>query len=175
MTGRIPLPPSTGAARYARCVKIVAVAYDHPDAQKLIAEVQQEYVRRYGDEDATPVDPAEFAPPRGYFAVGYLDGAPVASGGWRAHDGPEPEFQPGDAEMKRLYVVPAARGRGLARAMVAELERSAREAGRRRMVLETGTRQPEAIGLYTSLGYRPIPKFGIYRCEPGSRCFGKLL
>lgn len=156
-------------------MQIVPLAYDHPDAQKLIAEVQQEYVNRYGDEDATPVDPADFAPPRGYFAVGYVDGDPVASGGWRAHDGPQPQFQPGDAEMKRLYVSVAMRGKGLARAMVVALERSAKAAGRRRMVLETGDRQPEAIALYTSMGYEPIPKFGVYRHEPGSRCFGKVL
>jgi GNAT superfamily N-acetyltransferase len=149
--------------------------YDSPDAVKLVAEVQQEYVARYGDEDATPTDPAEFAPPLGRFLVGYLDGVPVACGGWRAHDGDEPDFLDGDAEMKRMYVVSCARGRGFARQVLAALEESALAAGRRRMVLETGTAQPEAIALYTSSGYVPIPKFGHYRCADGSRCFGKPL
>ncbi|GDY32592.1 GNAT family N-acetyltransferase [Gandjariella thermophila] len=149
------------------------VPYDHPHARVLIAEVQREYVRRYGEEDITPVDPAEFAPPRGLFLVGYLDGVPVACGGWRAHDADEPEFLDGDAEIKRMYVVPAARGRGLARAMLAELERSAAEAGRRRIVLETGLKQPEAVALYQSSGYRRVPNFGAYRCHPDSVCFAK--
>lgn len=150
------------------------IGYDEPDAAKLIAEVQQEYVRRYGGEDSTPVDPAEFAPPQGLFLVGYADDTPVVCGGWRAHDR-EPHFADGDAEVKRMYVVPAARGRGYARAVLAELERTALAAGRRRIVLETGTRQPEAIALYTSSGYTAIPKFGRYRCHDGSRCYGKIL
>lgn len=153
----------------------MSLAFDHPDALKLIADLQQEYVTRYGEEDATPVDPAEFAPPDGHFYVGYLDGAPVACGGWRAHDGPAPDFEPGDAEMKRMYVVLSARGKGLSRVLLAELEGSARTAGRRRMVLETGTLQPEAISLYTSSGYTGIPKFGHYRHTEESVCFAKLL
>ncbi|WP_223199333.1 GNAT family N-acetyltransferase [Solihabitans fulvus] len=156
-------------------MELRTTAYDHPDAAKLIAEVQQEYVRRYGDQDVTPVDPAEFASPNGLFLVGYLDDEPVCCGGWRAHDGPLPDFQVGDAEWKRMYVVPAARGRGLARAVLAELERTALAAGRRRAVLETGTEQPEALALYASSGYARIPSFGHYKDHPESRCFAKLL
>ena len=137
----------------------------HPDAVRLIAELQAVYVARYGGNDETPLDPAEFAAPRGYFVLGYVDGAP-----WRAGDG-GPGTRPGDpgllrdgdAEIKRMYVAAAHRGRGIARAVLAELERSAAAAGRRRMVLETGARQPEAVALYTSSGYRPVPTFGSYR------------
>ncbi|GAB3379066.1 GNAT family N-acetyltransferase [Amycolatopsis echigonensis] len=154
---------------------IRVVAFDHPDAAKLMAEVQLEYVRRYGSEDETPMDPAEFAPPRGLFLVGYLDNVPVASGAWRAHDGPAPTFWPGDVEVKRMYVVESARGRGFARAMLAELERTAVAAGRRRVVLETGTEQPEAIALYRSSGYGEIPAFGYYGDLPESRYYGKDL
>lgn len=156
-------------------MKICTVAFDHPDAVKLIAEVQQEYVVRYGDPDMTPVDPREFEPPLGLFLIGYLGEVPVGCGGWRAHDGPAPEFQPGDAEMKRLYVAPDARGNGYARELLADVERTARLAGRRRMILETGTRQPEAIALYRAEGYRTIPNFGVYRCHPLSVCFAKSL
>jgi GNAT superfamily N-acetyltransferase len=78
-------------------------------------------------------------------------------------------------EVKRMYVVPAARGRGLARTMLAHLERTAAEAGADVVVLETGLRQPEAIALYESSGYRPIPGFGHYRGAPLSRCFAKPL
>lgn len=151
------------------------VGYDDPDAVKLITEVQQEYVRRYGGVDSTPVDPADFAPPQGLFLVGYLGQAPVLCGGWRAQDTPELFFLDGDAELKRMYVVPSARRRGYARLLLAELERTAAERGRRRIVLETGAKQPEAIALYMARGYTPITKFGIYRCEESSRCYGKVL
>lgn len=150
---------------------IDVLAYDHPDAVSLIAEVQQEYVIRYGEEDRTPVDPAEFAPPRGLFLVAYLDGRPVACGGWRVHPGPDgPE-----AELKRMYVSPAARGRGVARALLAELERTALEAGYGRMVLETGSRQPEALALYKSAGYVDVPRFGYYADEPEAVHLGKTI
>nr|WP_121226353.1 GNAT family N-acetyltransferase [Saccharothrix variisporea] len=150
-------------------------AYDHPDSVKLIADLQQVFVVRYGDEDVTPVDPAQFAAPRGHFVVGYLDGVPVACGGWRAHDVADGSIRPGDAEIKRMYTVDSVRGRGLSRQVLAELESSARAVGRTRMILETGTRQPEAIGLYESSGYERIDNFGVYRDHPESLCFGKEL
>ena len=136
----------------------------------MIADLQQVYVERYGDVDITPVDPAQFAAPLGYFVIGYLDDVPVACGGWRVNDELE-----GAAEIKRMYVVDSARGKGLSRLVLANLEVTAREAGLRRMVLETGVRQPEAIALYTSSGYEPIDNFGVYRDHPESRCYGKSL
>jgi GNAT superfamily N-acetyltransferase len=156
-------------------VEIRAVAFDHPDAAKLMAEVQLEYVKRYGSEDASPMDPAQFAPPLGLFLVGYVDEVPVATGAWRAYDGPAPTFRPGDVELKRMYVVESARGHGYARVMLAELERTAAAAGRLRAVLMTGTEQPEAIALYGSSGYTAVPGFGLYKDEPECRCFGKDL
>ncbi|WP_308126424.1 GNAT family N-acetyltransferase [Rhodococcoides corynebacterioides] len=151
---------------------------DDPDVIEMIDEVQQEYVRRYGGPDSTPLRVEEFLPPVGVlFVVRDAEGS-VGMGGWRAHDGgPEADgLRPGDAEIKRMYVRPQARGRGVARAVLAAVERSATEAGRRRLVLETGLRQPEAIGLYTSSGYRPlVPKFGLYRHEEQSVCMVKDL
>ncbi len=152
-------------------LRIDAVDYDHPDAARLIEEVQQEYVVRYGGRDSSPVDPAEFAPPGGLFLVCYLGGTTVACGGWRA---PGPDAGPG-AEIKRMYVTPAARGRGLARRMLAQLERSARGAGYHRVILETGSRQPEAVELYRSSGYTEIPGYGYYAGSPHSLHFAKLL
>jgi GNAT superfamily N-acetyltransferase len=149
--------------------------YDHPDAQRLIADLQAFYAQRYGDGDDSPVDPAEFAAPLGYFVVAYVGGVAVACGGWRARDGGDPELRPGDAELKRMYVEAPQRGRGYARAVLTELERAAVAAGRLRLVLETGTVQPEAIGLYLASGYRPMPVFGYYRSDPQSRCFAKDL
>ncbi|MCI2416587.1 GNAT family N-acetyltransferase [Saccharopolyspora sp. K220] len=156
-------------------MRIETVGYDHPDSKKLIDALQLEYVVRYGEEDVTVVDPVEFQPPNGLFLVGYRDGLAVASGGWRIHDGKESGFRDGDAEIKRMYIVPEARGNGLARRLLAELETTASLAGRKRLVLETGTRQPEAISLYTSSGYTEMEKFGVYRDDPLSRCFAKDL
>jgi GNAT superfamily N-acetyltransferase len=150
--------------------------YDHPEALRLIAQIQAFYAERYGGGDDTPLRPEQFAPPFGYFMLGRVDGQTVACGGWRRRDavGPDdPSIRDGDAEIKRMYVVPEARGEGHARAVLAELERTAAEAGRTRMILETGTKQPEAVGLYASSGYVPMERFGIYRFEPDSLCFTK--
>ncbi|GLZ41719.1 GNAT family N-acetyltransferase [Actinokineospora sp. NBRC 105648] len=149
-------------------MRIESRQYDHPDAVKLIDEVQQEYVIRYGGVDETPVDPAEFAPPLGLFLVGYLDDVPLVTGGWRRHD-------ESSVEMKRLYVSPSARGKGLARAMLAELEIAAAEAGYRNLILETGSKQPEAIALYLSSGYTRITPFGFYADAPEAQHLGKDL
>ena len=74
-----------------------------------------------------------------------------------------------------MFVTEAARGQGLARRVLAALEEDARAAGRVRMVLETGIKQPEAIALYTSSGYEPCTKFGHYRHYENSRCYAKRL
>ncbi|AJP02416.1 acetyltransferase [Streptomyces cyaneogriseus subsp. noncyanogenus] len=158
-------------------MNIRRVAYDHPDAVKLDAEVQAEYDLRYGDGgDATVLDPADFVPPNGLYLIAYDEqDVPVASGGWRRQDANAQGNLDGDAELKRMFVLEQMRGRGLARRILAALEEDARAAGRVRMVLETGTAQPEAIALYTSSGYEPCEKFGYYRFHEESRCFAKKL
>ncbi|MFC4498682.1 MULTISPECIES: GNAT family N-acetyltransferase [Streptomyces] len=158
-------------------MKIRRVAFDHPDAVKLNDEVQAEYHERYGDGgDATVLEPSDFAPPRGVYLIAYdEDDRPVATGGWRSQDENGEGNEDGDAELKRMFVVRDMRGLGLARRMLTELEADARVAGRVRMVLETGTEQPEAIALYTSSGYEPCGKFGYYRAYESSRCFAKPL
>jgi GNAT superfamily N-acetyltransferase len=158
-------------------MEIRPVPYDHPDAVKLDAEVQAEYHVRYGDGgDATPMDPADFRPPNGTYLIAYDEaGVPVASGGWRVQDANDEGNRDGDAELKRMYVTEQMRGRGLARRILAALEEDARAAGRTRMVLETGTKQPEAIALYASSGYEPCEKFGYYRFHEDSRCYAKAL
>ncbi|MPY62650.1 GNAT family N-acetyltransferase [Streptomyces spongiae] len=153
------------------------VAFDHPDAVKLNDQVQAEYAARYGDDgDATPLDPTEFEPPRGVYLIAYDESdSPVATGGWRTQDENDEGYTDGDAELKRMYVVEEVRGRGLARRILAALEDDARAAGRVRMVLETGAKQPEAVALYTSSGYEPCAKFGYYRFHELSMCFAKRL
>ena len=70
------------------------------------------------------------------------------------------------AEVKRMYVVPAARGRGVSKAVLAAPEAAARERGWTTLRLETGPRQPEAVGLYSTAGYRPIGAFDAYAGAP---------
>lgn len=148
-------------------LRIEPARYDDPDAAKLIAEVQLEYTERYGGPDHTPVNPDEFAPPLGYFFIGYDADGPVACGGWRSHGE--------DAEIKRMYVSERARRRGYARLILAELERTARDAGHTRIILETGDKQPEAVALYRSAGYTPVTPFGYYAGEPLAIHLGKWL
>jgi GNAT superfamily N-acetyltransferase len=134
----------------------------------MVADVQAEYVQLYGGPDAATVDPDEFDPPDGLFLVGLLDGKPVATGGWRRLDGSE-------AEIKRMYVSASARRRGIARRILAELERTAAEAGITRLVLNTGPKQMEAVALYEQAGYAPVPGFGHYACHPEAIFLGKAL
>jgi GNAT superfamily N-acetyltransferase len=157
-------------------LEIRTVGYDHPDASALIHAVQQVYLVRYGGVDATPVESSEFAPPSGAFMVGYVEGLPVACGGWRLRSaGPDPQLRDGDVELKRMFVADEHRGRGYARLLLAELEGAARDAGGLRIVLESGIRQPEAIALYLSSGYEAMARFGMYRDSEDSLCFTKPL
>ncbi|MGY5129889.1 GNAT family N-acetyltransferase [Streptomyces nigrescens] len=156
-------------------MEIRPVRYDHPDAVALDELVQQEYARRYGDGDMTPLDPEMFTPPHGAYLIAYDGARPLATGGWRRQEDAAEGYTVGDAEIKRMFVVPEARGRGLARRILAALETDARTAGRSRMVLETGIKQPEALELYASCGYVLVEKFGLYRTYDDSRCMAKPL
>jgi GNAT superfamily N-acetyltransferase len=152
-------------------IEIRVEHFDSPVAQRLIRAALADLSARYGGSgDDTPVDPGEFEPPAGAFLVAHLGGEPVGCGGWRSH-GDEGDT----AELKRMYTAPTARGRGVARAVLAAVERSAREHGRKRIVLECGDKQPEAIAMYTAAGYERIPNFGFYKDAPGCLSFGRTL
>ncbi|MEV7326522.1 GNAT family N-acetyltransferase [Micromonospora sp. NPDC093244] len=102
-----------------------------------------------------------------YLAV-VVNGRAVACGGLQALDATT-------GEVKRMYVRPAYRGRGIARQLLAALEECAFRQGHSVVCLETGTYLPAAIGLYTSCGYEPIPVYGEYVGNPYSVCFAKRL
>jgi GNAT superfamily N-acetyltransferase len=162
-----------------RCARVdlVPTTYDDAVARALVDEVQQVYVERYGGHDETPMSVEDFAAPRGHFVVAHLDGEPAAMGGWRLRTGDAAHGLPGarPAEIKRMFVRAHLRGRGLSRVVLADLESTARKAGVDWLVLETGDRQPEAIGLYRSSGYSDIAQFGRYADEDGSVYLGKRL
>ncbi|MEU7948582.1 GNAT family N-acetyltransferase [Micromonospora taraxaci] len=102
-----------------------------------------------------------------YLAV-VVNGRAVACGGLQALDAET-------GEVKRMYVRPAYRRRGVARQLLAALEECAFRQGHSVVCLETGTYLPAAIGLYTSCGYDPIPVYGEYVDNPYSVCFAKRL
>ncbi|WP_258724648.1 GNAT family N-acetyltransferase [Cellulomonas sp. NS3] len=145
------------------------VDWDDADATRLRADQVAELAERYGADDVGSVMTAE-----GVVAMLLVrdGGEPVACGALRDVSATQ---GPGTVEIKRLYVVPARRGRGLSRLVMAELEARAHALGYGRLILETGVMQPEAIGLYLALGYDPIEAYGEYKDEPSSRCFGKAL
>ena len=174
--GRMVAGAEVEMAELARLVLGVAddevlleeVPFDSEVAVGLIGEVQQEYVRRYGGSDSTPVDPTEFAPPAGSFLVARAGDVAIGCAGMRRHD-------ESTVEVKRMFVRTEHRRRGHARRLLATLEDRARTQGYRRVVLETGTAQPEAMALYESVGYTPIEGFGHYRCSPLSQSYAREL
>lgn len=144
------------------------VPLDGPEALLLVGELQQEYVVRYGGPDETPVDPRTFDLPEGAFLVAELDGQLVGCAGLRRHENET-------AELKRMYVRASHRRRGLARVLLRAAEDQARKLGYRRLVLETGSEQPEALALYLASGYQPFDNFGYYADSGLDRSFVKDL
>jgi GNAT superfamily N-acetyltransferase len=143
----------------------IAVAYD--DAAELIAELDADLTMRYGsDDDPVQAHPEEFELPHGRFFVVSEDGMPLGCAGIR-------RLTPGRAELKRMYVRPTARGRGLARLLLATCEQAAAKLGYDELWLETGDAQPEAVALYVSCGYVPVPSFGQYQHSPRTITLGK--
>jgi GNAT superfamily N-acetyltransferase len=84
-------------------------------------------------------------------------------------------FDDNTAEIKRMYVKPEHRGRGLSKIILSELEDKARELNYNRLVLETGLKQPEAMRLYNKFGYDPLKCYGRHANDPDSRCFEKTI
>jgi len=123
--------------------------------------------REIGGIDGGPG--AVFAPDGAVeYLVAVVTGRAVACAGWQA-------MEAGAAELKRMYVRPAFRGRGIARQLIVAIEEESLAADRLLIRLEAGDSRPAAIALYRSCGYRPIPAYGEYAGNPDSRCFEKRL
>ena len=134
---------------------------DAPDAARLLGDYNAELLAR--GRPFSPLDPPEgsggtrvevheMEPPGGTFLVALEDDVPVACGGLRT-------LAPRVGEIKRMYVAPGARRRGLARRLLAELEACARELGHERLRLDTNAAQPEALQLYEATGYVEIADY----------------
>lgn len=132
-----------------------AVTLTDPLAQPLLRELEHEYSTRYprpgGSSRELARYPAEeFEPPHGGLLLLLLrDGEAAAGGAFR-------RFDERTAELKRIWTHSGHRRQGLARRVVAALERAAAEAGYQRVYLTTGPRQPEAKGLYLATGYSAL-------------------
>ncbi|MFE3073933.1 GNAT family N-acetyltransferase [Streptomyces sp. NPDC059247] len=141
----MPLTPHRESALSVR-----RTTADDPLARPLLDELAHEYLSRYGSaHDLSRYPAAEFAPPHGAFLLLLERGGPVAGGAYRRYDDRT-------AELKRIWTHSAHRRRGLARQVLAALERDAADRGYSRLYLTTGPRQPEAKGLYLASGYRPL-------------------
>ncbi len=149
-------------------VKLTVGRIDEGIGRELVMELLHDLAERYGAPDPDEPSPQDLAPPRGVFLLAWRDDTAVGCGGMRSHC-------EGVGELKRMYVRRATRRAGIARALLTELEHRALALGYQRLVLETGTLQPEAISLYTSSGYEPIDPYGEYKDSPLSRCFAKDL
>ncbi|TFV73024.1 N-acetyltransferase [Blastococcus sp. CT_GayMR19] len=128
--------------------------WDDPDVRRL-ADAQQAELRARYDGAAEPGTPPSAADLAIVLVARNEDGAAIGCGALRA-------IADGVGELKRMYVVPSARGRGIAKVVLAALEDDARSRGWTTLRLESGPRQPEAIALYTWAGYRPTEAFGAY-------------
>ena len=132
---------------------VLHVPVSDPRVRPLLRELGEEYSRRYGKdahEELARYPDEEFTAPYGGVLLLLLEaGEPVAGGAFRRHDS-------ATAELKRIWTHSAHRRRGLARRVVAELEREAATRGYRRVFLTTGPRQPEARALYLATGYTPL-------------------
>jgi GNAT superfamily N-acetyltransferase len=151
-------------------VEIRRENFDSAAATALAEELEAELLETYDGVPGSGGLPAAsiFEPPGGVFLVGRVDGEPVACGGVARYDETT-------AEIRRMYVTPALRGRGYSRTLLAALEEEARTLGYSFVRLETGNLQAAAIGLYVSAGYGPIPRYGPFANDPRSVCFEKRL
>ncbi|KAA2254333.1 GNAT family N-acetyltransferase [Solihabitans fulvus] len=131
-------------------MQVRRVAVTDPEAEPLLLGLEEEYTARYGrNNELNRYPPQEFAPPFGALLLLVERGTVVAGGAFRRYDEHTAEF-------KRIWTAATHRRRGLASRVLVELEREAGARGYRRVYLTTGPRQPEALGLYLSTGYRPL-------------------
>jgi putative acetyltransferase len=135
-----------------------------PELAALVAAQQREMREVGGSGTGTAFAPGDDSA----YLVAAVDGRAVACAAWRA-------LTDAVAELRRMYVRPSFRGRGIARQLIVAVEEDALAAGRPVIRLETGRMLTAPIALYRSAGYTPIPAYGEYAGNPDSVCFEKRL
>ncbi|MEO1686591.1 MAG: GNAT family N-acetyltransferase [Pseudomonadota bacterium] len=151
---------------------LISRAPDHPDALRLIAGSEAEQSALYPPEARFAFSPQELIDAGVAFLVAYgQDGEALGCGGMAPYRQADPPY----GELKRIYSAPAARGRGVARRLIAALEAEGRARGLGLMRLETGVDSPAALHLYAALGYARRGPFGDYPDAPTSVFMEKAL
>jgi GNAT superfamily N-acetyltransferase len=140
---------------------------DHPDFIQLVRELDADLAVRDGEDHSfyaqfNTIDKIKYA------VLAYENGQPLGCGAIK-------EFSEDTMEIKRMFVLPESRKRGIASRVLSALETWAGELSCKKCILETGKRQPEAIGLYRRNGYTPIPNYGQYAGMDNSVCFEKAI
>ena len=146
-------------------IKVIRTNSENKDFIELVKYLDADLAERDGDDHLfyatlNKVDTIKYA------IIAYENGKPVGCGAIR-------EFTPGIMEIKRMYTSPEGRRKGVATKVLSELEIWASDLSCEKCILETGKRQPEAIGLYKKNGYNPIPNYGKYTSMENSVCFEK--
>ena len=151
-------------------LSIAVEPFESEVARRLVAALDAGLAELYPPEQrfGPNLKAAQLGGGRGVFLVARMEGVPVGCGAVRLLD-------EATAEVKRMYVEPKHRGQGVGRAVLVRLEAVAGEMGVRRLVLETGIHQHEAIGLYRSAGFAPVDCWGEYAAAATSVCFEKRL
>jgi GNAT superfamily N-acetyltransferase len=148
-------------------VKISRTTAHDPAFRKLIPLLDTELADRYGKEQET-YDQFNFVTDIETVVIAFDENIAVGCGCFK-------RFDQGVAEIKRMFVAPQHRGKGIARQIVQALEMWAAELNYHTCILETGDKQPEAIALYERMGYRLVENFGPYKGMSSSICFSKSI
>lgn len=173
----VPAAAEAVPGRAGLVPEVEFVPWDMPDAVALRQAAVAELGTRYGgDEDAKEyIDPASIVTT----ILVRIGGVAAAGGSVRdvsgTHDGVGGVHPAATGEVKRVFVAAEQRRNGLGRLVMDALEQGAREAGLERLVLETGTEQPESIAMYQRLGFAAIAKYGKFADSDRQRCYGKSL
>ncbi|HEV3096279.1 MAG TPA: GNAT family N-acetyltransferase [Candidatus Dormibacteraeota bacterium] len=151
-------------------LSIAAESFDSPDARRLIAALDAGLTEGYLPEQrfGPNLKPAQLEGGKGAFLVARAGDRAVGCGAIRMLDART-------AEVKRMYVEPDQRGRGVGKAVLASLEEAAHRLGAERLVLETGIYQEAAIALYLAAGFTPVECWGEYASSATSLCYEKRL
>jgi putative acetyltransferase len=148
-------------------IKIIRTDSENPDFRDLVKLLDKELATVDGEDHLfysqfNGIDKIH------YVVMAYVNEIPAGCGAIK-------EYGPDSMEIKRMYVVPWNRKKGIASKVLSELENWTKELLFTKCILETGKRQPEAIGLYRKTGYRSIPNYGQYAGVENSVCFEKVL
>jgi GNAT superfamily N-acetyltransferase len=150
-----------------KMTRILRTDSDNNDFVELVKLLDAELAEIDGDEHAFYAQFNKLDKIKHTLVV-YTADQPVACGALK-------EFEPGSMEIKRMYTLPSFRGKGFGSVILKELEKWAAELSYKKIILETGKRQPDAIALYTRNGYCSIPNYGQYAEDQNSVCFQKEL